>query len=67
VLTKKAFNVGFREVEVVERRPVGIDALARYPVVRAELEEFLRQALPVARHQTLVWAIVVTARKPAGG
>jgi hypothetical protein len=65
VLTKKAFNIGFREIQIMERRALGIEALGRYPVVHADLAELLRQALPVARHETVVFAIVVTARKPA--
>lgn len=61
---KKLVNVGFRDVQLAERRAVGIDALARYPVVNGDLEDFLRQAVPVARHTALVSAVVVTGSKP---
>jgi len=64
VLTRKLINVGFEAVRVHDRRPFGLDALARYPVFTAEFLEFVRRVIPPARHDTLVLAAVVTARKP---
>lgn len=65
MLLKKFFNVGFEAIEVWDRRPFGLDDLRRYPLFAPEFLEFLRTAMPAARHAELVYSIVVTARKPA--
>ena len=65
MLLKKLFNVWFDGIEVVERRPIALDELARYPLFTAEFVAFLREAVPAHRHEELVGAVVVTARKPA--
>jgi hypothetical protein len=59
-------NVGFEDVATLERRPLGIDALAPYPVFPPEFLDFLRRVVPVTRHETLVHAVVVRAHKPGG-
>jgi hypothetical protein len=64
VLTKKLTNVGFEDVATRERRPLGIDALAPYPVFPPEFLAFLRRVVPADRHQELVHAVVVVAQKP---
>jgi hypothetical protein len=66
VLLKKLFNVWLDEIQVRDRRAIGLDELARYPLFTAEFLAFLRTALPAHRHRELVHAVVVTARKPAG-
>ncbi len=63
-LAKKLFNVGFVEIEVVERRSVGLDDLTRYPLFAPDFIEFLRRVTPESRHAELVFSIVVTAHKP---
>jgi hypothetical protein len=64
VLLKKFFNVGFEDITVVERKPFGLADLARYPLFTKEFLAFLGNAMPVHRHEELVFSIVVTARKP---
>lgn len=64
MLEKKVFNAGFEGIEMLDRRPVGIDELARYPVFPEEFVEFLRRTVPAARHAELVWSVVVAAGKP---
>lgn len=64
MLLKKFFNVGFEEIEVHDRRPVGLSDLTRYPVFPPEFFNFLREVLPPERHDELVSSLVVTARKP---
>jgi hypothetical protein len=64
VLTKKVLNVGFEAIAIEERRPVGIDELAHYPIFPEKLAEFLRRAIPKSRHDELVWSVAITARKP---
>jgi hypothetical protein len=63
VLTKKILNVGFEAIAIEERRPVGIDELAHYPVFPEELVKFLRRAIPGSRHDELVWSVALTALK----
>ena len=65
MLAKKISNVGFEAIELEDRRPVGIEELARYPIFTEELRDFLRRAIPEARHDELVWSVALTARKPA--
>jgi hypothetical protein len=65
VLTKKVSNVGFEAIAFEDRRPVGIDEIARYPVFPEELRDLLREALPETRQAELVWTVTLTARKPA--
>lgn len=66
MLIKKVANVGFETVTVVDRRPFGIDTLARYPIFPPEFVDFLRRVIPTDRHDDLVWSLVVLARKPEG-
>ena len=65
MLTKKVLNVGFERIAIEERRPVGIDELAHYPIFPEELAEFLRRAIPESRHDELVWSVALTALKPS--
>jgi hypothetical protein len=67
VLAKKISNVGFEAIATVDRRPIGIDDLAPYPVFAPELVDFLRRAIPAARHDRVVWSVAVLACKPKGG
>ena len=62
---KKFFNVGFEEITVVERKPVGLADLSRYPLFASDFLDFLARIMPVERHVEMVFSITVTARKPA--
>lgn len=64
MLLKKFFNVGFAAITVAERAAFGLDDLGRYPLFAPDFLEFLRQAIPPARHRELVFSIAVTASKP---
>jgi hypothetical protein len=64
VLLKKFFNVGFDAIEVVERRPFGLDDIQRYPLFTPDFIDFLRRAIPSSSHAEIVYSIAVTARKP---
>ncbi len=64
---KKFWNVGFRELQVVDHRGFGLDDLARYPLFAPDFLAFLRRLMPPERHAELVFAIVITARKPERG
>ena len=64
MLRKKLVNVGFVDVEVLERVPFGLAALAHYPLFPPEFLDFVRRVVPEDRHDTLVYSVIVTARKP---
>ncbi|MGH7277885.1 MAG: sulfurtransferase TusA family protein [Candidatus Rokuibacteriota bacterium] len=63
-MLKKLFNVGFDDIAVVERRAVSLQELSRYPLFAPEFIAFLREVVPAHRHDALVHAVEVTARKP---
>jgi hypothetical protein len=56
--------VGFDGIGTHERRPFGLADLARYPLFAPEFLDFMRRVMPKERHAELVFALVVTARKP---
>jgi hypothetical protein len=56
--------VGFDRIETEGRRPFGLAELTRYPLFAPEFLDFLRRVMPPQRHAELVFALVVTARKP---
>ena len=64
MLTRKLTNVGFKGVATLDRRPLGIDELAAYPIFLPEFLDFLRRVVPADRHDELVWSVVVLACKP---
>ena len=64
MLRKKLFNVGFGGVDVADRAPFGLTALTRYPLFPPEFVDFVRAVVPADRHDTLVYSVVLTARKP---
>lgn len=63
MLLKKFFNVGFEDIQVVERAPFGLRDIARYPLFAPEFIALLRETVPQHRHDELVFSIVVTARR----
>jgi len=64
VLARKLGNVGFEAVTVEARRPFGLDALARYPIFAPEFLDFVRRVVPPERHDSLVYAVDLTAKNP---
>ena len=56
--------MGFDGIEVVERRPFGLEDLTRYPLFAPDFIDFMWRIMPPHRHAELVFSIVVTARKP---
>ena len=61
---KKFFNVGFAEIQVVERSAFGLADLGRYPLFAPDFLDFMRRVMPPERHRELVFSIVVTATSP---
>ncbi len=54
-------NVGFEAVTVHDRRAFGLAALARYQIFPPEFLDFVRRVVPRERHDSLVYAVEVTA------
>lgn len=61
MLGRKLANVGFEAVVIRDRRPFGLAALARYQVFPPEFLEFVRREVPAERHDSLVYAVDMTA------
>ena len=63
VFVEKAIAVGFDAVEVVERRPFGIDDAALYPLFTPDLITLMRELLPARQHTEVAVAVTLTAAK----
>lgn len=60
----KLARAGFRDVRVLERRPLSIDDCALYPLFPPEVIDLMRRMLPPERHPAVAVAAVVTAEAP---
>ncbi|MBI1733994.1 MAG: hypothetical protein HYR51_02365 [Candidatus Rokubacteria bacterium] len=65
MLTRKLGNVGFESVAIRDRRPFGLAALARYDIFPPEFLDFVRRVVPPEHHDSIVYAVDVTARNAA--
>lgn len=65
VFVHKMTNVGFRDVEVLERRRFGVDDAASYPLFTPELIALMRRLLAPERQADVAVAATVSARKPS--
>lgn len=59
---EKMTRWGFEGIEILGRRPWGIDDCARYPLFGEELIELMRRTIPVERHDQVAESIVIRAR-----
>jgi hypothetical protein len=57
----KLERAGFEEVEVVERRALGLEDVALYPLFTDELIALMRELIPAHRQQRVAVAVVVRA------
>ena len=55
---------GFRDVEVVERSPMGVEDCALYPLFTPDLLDLMRQLIPPHRQDAVGVAVVVRTRLP---
>lgn len=65
VFAEKLSKVGFVEIDVVERRPFGVDDCELAPLFTDELIALMRSLIPPERQDCVATSIVVRARKPA--
>lgn len=59
----KLEKAGFEEIEVMERRPLGVEDCALYPLFTPDVLELMRTLLAPERRERVAVAIVVRARK----
>lgn len=64
VFVKKLENVGFVDVEVIERYPLGLAEAAEYPLFTPDLIDLMGRLLSPARQLEVATAITVRAQKP---
>jgi hypothetical protein len=60
---EKLERAGFREIEVLEREPMGIDDCELYPMFTGELLATMRRLIPAERHGRIAVAAVIRARR----
>lgn len=60
---QKLERAGFCEIEVLERRPLGIEDCALYPLFDDELLDLMRRLIPGERQNAVAIAVVVRARR----
>jgi len=58
----KLERAGFREIEILERSPMGVADCALYPLFTDEVLNLMRTLIPPEQQQTVGTAIVVRAR-----
>lgn len=66
VFVHKMTNVGFRDIEVLERRRFGVNDAASYPLFTPELIALMRRLLAPERQADVAIAVTVSAHKPSG-
>ena len=64
VFVDKMKNVGFSRVEVLERRPFGLEDAARYPLFTPDLIKHMRSLLTSEQQGGVARAVTVSAHKP---
>ena len=65
VFVKKLQNVGFTDIEVVERHPFGLDDASQYPLFTPDLIELMHELLSAAQKAEVATSITLVAQKPA--
>lgn len=63
----KMEKAGFRDIQFHERRSIGIDDLAVYPLFTPDLLALMRRLMPPAVQQRIGAAIVISARLSHAG
>jgi arsenite methyltransferase len=65
VLRGKLERAGFEDVELDEPVALGVEDLARYPLLTPEVIDLLRETLPPARQEHVATAMIITAVRSA--
>jgi hypothetical protein len=64
VFVKKLHNVGFADIEVVERHPFGLDDASQYPLFTPDLIDLMHELLSPAQKAEVATSITLMARRP---
>lgn len=64
VFVKKLQNVGFTDIEVVERHPFSLDDASRYPLFTPDLIELMHSLLSPGHKAEVATSITLIAQKP---
>lgn len=67
VFAKKIRQAGFADLEIADRRPMGVDDVELYPLFTPEIVGLMRELIPPDRQQRVAVSVRARARKPAGG
>jgi len=59
----KLETAGFRDIDVLERSPMGVDDLALYPLFTDELLSTMRRLIPAERLDRLAVSAIFRARR----
>lgn len=59
---KRLEKSGFTRIEILQRRPWGIEDCERYPLFDADLLALMRNVIPEAHHDRVAESIVIRAR-----
>ena len=60
----KLETAGFRNVDVLDHSPMGVEDLAAYPLFTPDLLDLMRQLIPPDRQAAVGIAVVVRAQLP---
>lgn len=60
---KKLERAGFVDIEVLERRPMGIDDCALYPLFTDELLTTMRRVIPPERLDKIAVSAIIRAQR----
>jgi arsenite methyltransferase len=59
---EKLTEIGFVDVDVVDRRPFGIEDAEIYPLFTEDLRSLMRSLIPPKRQDRIATSVVVKAR-----
>lgn len=61
---EKLERAGFRDLEVLDRRPIGVDVCSLYPLFTDEVLDLMRALLPPETRGAVATAVIISARLP---
>lgn len=64
VFAEKLEKLGYTDIWIGERIPLGIEQAAHYPLFTPELIDLMRRLIPKESHDCLATSVIVKAKKP---
>jgi arsenite methyltransferase len=65
VFANKIRQAGFVDLSIGDRRDMGVDDVALYPLFTAEVIRLMRELIPADRQHRVATSVLARARKPA--